>query len=319
MNALSSNTAWANTWHRPWGSLSDNDWTVVVDESIPGWRHTGLRVADLAVEPLSLPANDRERLVIPLAGSCRVTYGVAGATGQIEQALVGRGSVFDGPSDVLYLPIETEAVVEGAGRIAIAEAPARRAHSPRYITSDDVPVELRGAGRSTRQVHNFGVPGVLDADRLIVCEVITPADNWSSYPPHKHDEHIEGKESRLEEIYYFETAVTRGATSPGPGADPIGYVRNYASAAGDVDTLAEVRSGDVALVPFGWHGPCMAAPGYDLYYLNVMAGPDEDRAWRISDDPAHAWVRSTWAEQEPDPRLPYTRGIDWRHEGTDRS
>jgi 5-deoxy-glucuronate isomerase len=83
-------------------------------------------------------------------------------------------------------------------------------------------------------------------------------------------------------------------------------MRNYGSSAGEIDTLEEVRTGDIGLVPFGWHGPCMAAPGYDLYYLNVMAGPSEERIWLISDDPAHAWVRETWNDQEPDPRLPYT-------------
>jgi 5-deoxy-glucuronate isomerase len=158
-------------------------------------------------------------------------------------------------------------------------------------------------------VHNFGTPERLAADRLIVCEVLTPAENWSSYPPHKHDEFIPGTESRLEEIYYFETAVSRGLASTQTDqatAQPFGFMRTYASDAGPIDTLAEVRSGDIALVPWGWHGPCVAAPGYDLYYLNVMAGPDPDRLWQITDDPAHAWIRDTWTGQDIDPRLPYT-------------
>ena len=74
--------------------------------------------------------------------------------------------------------------------------------------------------------------------------------------------------------------------------------------------LAEVGAGDVVLVPHGWHGPSMAAPGYDLYYLNVMAGPARERAWRFCDDPAHAWIRGTWAGQPIDPRLPMTRHRD---------
>jgi 5-deoxy-glucuronate isomerase len=220
------------------------------------------------------------------------------------QPLAGRESVFHGPTDVLYLPIGTRATIQGRGRIAVAEAPATVAHPVAYIAAADVPVELRGAGRSSRQVHNFGTPQALAADRLIVCEVITPAENWSSYPPHKHDESVAGSESRLEEIYYFETATTRGSAAP-PTAEPFGYMRTYSSAAGDIDTLAEVRSGDIALVPFGWHGPCVAAPGYDLYYLNVMAGPDAERSWLITDDPAHAWIRETWVGQDVDPRLPY--------------
>ena len=100
----------------------------------------------------------------------------------------------------------------------------------------------------------------------------------------------------LEEIYYFEVA-------PGPVGAGTAYQRVYGEPDRPVDVLAEVRSGDVVLIPHGWHGPSMAAPGYDLYYLNVMAGPG-DRAWRFRDDPAHAWIRDTWADKAMDPRLP---------------
>ena len=167
----------------------------------------------------------------------------------------------------------------------------------------DVPVELRGAGLASREVRNFGIPGVLDADSIIACEVVTPGGNWSSYPPHKHDEERPGVETELEEIYYFEVAPSAGAPEAA-GSSPVGYQRVYGTDERPIDVLAEVRSGDVVLVPHGWHGPAMAAPGYDLYYLNVMAGPGAERAWLICDDPAHGWVRDTWSDQPVDPRLP---------------
>lgn len=285
-----------NEWFHPRGSLARGAWESVVDRRIPGWRHTGLRVGDPA-SGLLLPAGPVERMVVPLTGSATVV------AGDREWQLAGRRSVFDGPSDVLYLGVGTGATVTGSGRVAIAEAPADRALPPVLLHAADVPVEIRGGGRSTRQVHNFGVPGALPAQKLIVCEVITPAANWSSYPPHKHD-HADAHESRLEEIYYFETAPARGTAAPG-SADPFGVFVAYSSAAGRIDTNAVVRTGDVALVPYGYHGPAVAAPGYDLYYLNVMAGPDPERAWLITDDPAHGWVRDGWAGQDPDPRLPY--------------
>jgi 5-deoxy-glucuronate isomerase len=78
----------------------------------------------------------------------------------------------------------------------------------------------------------------------------------------------------------------------------------YGTAERPVDVLAEVRTGDVVVVPHGWHGPAMAPPGYDMYYLNVMAGPGR-REWLVRDDPDHAWVRQTWALQKVDPRLPF--------------
>jgi len=139
------------------------------------------------------------------------------------------------------------------------------------------------------------MPGSFDADRLMACEVVTPSGNWSSYPPHKHDEERSG-ETELEEIYYFEVAPGRS------GEEGFAYQRLYGTPERPVDLLAEVRTGDVVLIPHGYHGPSMAPPGYDLYYLNVMAGPGE-RAWLAADDPAHAWVRSTWADQPVDPRL----------------
>lgn len=286
-------------------SLARDGWESVVDKTIDGWKYTGIRVAELSGTSVPLEAAEVERIIVPLSGSYTVTYQLADEPGSFTQVLAGRKSVFHGPTDVLYLPTGTDAEITGTGRVAVAEAPTDKHFPVAYISAEGVPVELRGAGRSSRQVHNFGTPQALSADRLIVCEVITPAENWSSYPPHKHDEHIPGHESHLEEIYYFETATAKGLNAP-TEAEPFGYMRTYASAAGPIDTLEEVHSGDIALVPHGWHGPCVAAPGYDLYYLNVMAGPDPDRVWQISDDPAHAWIRETWNGQEIDPRLPYT-------------
>ena len=148
--------------------------------------------------------------------------------------------------------------------------------------------------------------------------MVTPAGNWSSYPPHKHDEDRPGVETELEEIYYFQVRSTERSeldrtsdelpAEGGPRSSPregFGYQRVYGTDERPIDVLAEVRSGDVVLVPHGWHGPAMAAPGYDLYYLNVMAGPGDERAWLICDDPAHGWVRDTWATQQVDPRLPF--------------
>ena len=293
-------------WFYPRGTLRRDRWESVVDSSIDGWHHTGLRVVELAEGgEVVVDAEAVERMVVPLSGGCTVDYEAPGDTGVI--ILTGRSSVFDGPSDVAYLPTGTSMVLRGSGRIALAQAPTSVVHPVQVISPEGIPVELRGAGRSSRQVHNFGTPGTpgtFVADKLIVCEVITPAENWSSYPPHKHDESLPGHESALEEIYYFESEVVRGATA-NVHADPFGMFATYASSADPIAINSLVRTGDVALVPYGYHGPAVAAPGYDLYYLNVMAGPGSDRAWLISDDPQHAWIRSTWDGQEIDPRLPF--------------
>ncbi|MFZ6991122.1 5-deoxy-glucuronate isomerase [Curtobacterium sp. RRHDQ66] len=288
-----------DNWFIPAGSRPDGGWTDVVDGRIEGWAHTGLRTGTLTDGgSLELDAAAVERLVVPLSGSFTVVHD------GVTQVLEGRDSVFDGPTDVLYLGSGTAATITGVGRLAVAEAPTDETKPSTYIPRQDVPVELRGAGQSSRQVHNFGTPAALDAAEFIVCEVITPAGNWSSYPPHKHDTKVPGAESNLEEIYYYESAVARGVDAPA-SADPFALHRTYASDDRAIDEFREVRTGDIALVPYGWHGPAVAAPGYDMYYLNVMAGPDPERVWNITDDPAHGWVRQVWETETIDPRLPY--------------
>jgi 5-deoxy-glucuronate isomerase len=164
---------------------------------------------------------------------------------------------------------------------------------------------MRGAGQASRQVNNFGTPSVLNADSIIACEVLTPAGNWSSYPPHKHDEHHEDQESVLEEIYYFEMRAEGSSVTEAESASAFGFQRVYGTRDRPINLLTEVHNGDVVLVPHGFHGPAMAPPGYDMYYLNVMAGPGARREWLVRDDPDHAWVRKTWVSQKVDSRLPF--------------
>jgi 5-deoxy-glucuronate isomerase len=276
------------------GEASLAPFTLEITPKSAGWGYCGLRVLELAPgQSQMLATGDSETLVLSLAGSARVDV-----EGQ-SFALTGRESVFSGVSDVVYVPRDATFVIssEAGGRFALPSAYCENRLAPAYVPPASVPVEMRGAGSASRQVNNFGVPGVLDADRLIACEVLTPGGNWSSYPPHKHDEEREG-EAQLEEIYYFEVAA-------GPQGPGIGYQRVYGHDGADIDLTAEVRDGDVVLIPHGWHGPSIAAPGYDLYYLNVMAGPGAERAWLICDDPQHAWIRDTWADQDIDPRLPF--------------
>jgi 5-deoxy-glucuronate isomerase len=289
-------------WHYPKGSTAAEGWDTVIGRSTPGWAHTGLRIGTLTPEGrLTLPAADVERIVLPLAGHAAVT--LADGT---EFTLAGRPDVFAGPTDMAYLGPLTPATLTGAGRVAVAEAHATAPRPARRLPAGAVPVELRGSGNCSREVRNFAVPvpGALEAESIIACEVLTPGGNWSSYPPHKHDAELAGVETELEEIYYFELRAEPGPVVP-ERCQPLGYQRVSASDARDIDVLAEVRDGDAVLVPFGWHGPSMAAPGYDMYYLNVMAGPGRERAWRITDHPDQAWIRATWAGAATDPRLPF--------------
>jgi 5-deoxy-glucuronate isomerase len=282
----------ALNWHFPAGSAADGREIVRITPEVARWGYSGLRVLDLAAGEVELgDTGGNEMIVLPLTGSCGVDTDAGGAD------LAGRADVFSAVTDCAYVPRDTAYRIstEQGGRFALASARSDAEGLPfRHVKADEVRVEIRGAGACSRRVNNFGTPDVLEADRLIACEVFTPAGNWSSFPPHKHDTERPG-ESVLEEIYYFEVA-------DGPSGPGLAYQRVYGTPDRPADVLAEVRSGDVVIVPHGWHGPSMAVPGYDLYYLNVMAGPGR-REWLICDDPAHSWVREQWKNQPVDPRV----------------
>jgi 5-deoxy-glucuronate isomerase len=273
------------------GTLARPPWALELTADDAEWTWSSLRVLELpAGSSCSFETKDDEILVVPLEGSCDV------ASGGMAFALAGREDVFCGASDFAYVPKDAQVTVSSieGGRFAVPGARASKRLPFRYQPADKVVVELRGAGRCSRRVTNLCMGGEFAADMLIVCEVFTPSGNWSSYPPHKHDEDRPG-EAVLEEIYYFEVA-------DGPGGPGVAFQRVYGTADRPIDVLAEVRSGDIVLVPHGWHGPSMAPPGYDLYYLNVMAGPGR-REWLATNDPTYSWVRDTWADEEVDPRI----------------
>jgi len=283
--------------HLRHGTAGAGPYALEITPESAGWGYSGLRVLELAPGGAhALATGDDEIIVLPLSGGC--TVAVDGEAFVLE----GREAVFSALTDFLYVPRDArlEVASDGGGRFALASSRADRRLEVRHVPADRIAVELRGAGQASRQVNNFCAPEAFAADRLIAVEVLTPAGNWSSYPPHKHDEEVPGTETALEEIYYFEVAASR-AGDPG-----LAYQRVYGSGPGrEIDVTAEVRSGDAIVMPHGYHGPSMAAPGYHLYYLNVMAGPGE-RAWRFTDDPAHAWIRAAWEDQDLDPRLPLT-------------
>ncbi|WP_369069680.1 5-deoxy-glucuronate isomerase [Kineococcus terrestris] len=285
--------------HLPAGSAARDGFDLVVTPESAGWGFSSLRTLTLP------PGGERtfstgrdEVLVLPLSGSARVEV-----DGEVLE-LAGRASVFEGVTDFAYVGRDSDLTVSSAAGAVLSfpGARARRRLPFRYGPASGVPVELRGAGQCSRQVNNFATPQAFETDKLIACEVLTPAGNWSSYPPHRHDR-TSDVESELEEVYYFEFRGLGPAGTPRLD-DGVGYQRVYGEAERPVDVLEEVRSGDVVLIPHGWHGPSMASPAYDMYYLNVMAGPADERAWRICDDPAHGWVRSTWEGVPVDPRLP---------------
>ena len=267
--------------------LRDGEWDVV-DPASASWRYLSFRVDKLrASEHVSRSTGDEEVAFVPLAGTCAVE-----SDGR-HWELGGRTNVFAGMPWALYLPRGADYTLTAIGHaeVAIAGAVAEEDFEPRLVRPEDVEIEVRGSGNATRQINHIIKPE-FPAHRLLVVEVFTPAGNWSSYPPHKHDEDHPPGEVVLEEVYYYQTQQDP------PGAFAV--QRLYSPRHG-TDLTATVRDGDIMLVPHGYHTTC-AAHGYDLYYLNGLAG--DRRSMAAADDPSLAWIRPAWNNLEPDPRVP---------------
>ncbi len=204
----------------------------------------------------------------------------------------GRPNVFSGKAWTLYLSVNTRFTVTAITdcELAFCYCRAEDAHPPVLISPENVRVEIRGGANATRQINHILTPE-FPAQRLLVVEVYTPSGNWSSYPPHKHDVHNPPEEVDLEEIYYYR--IDR----------PKGYaIQRVYSRDGKLDETITVRDGELVLIPEGYH-PVVAAHGYNIYYLNVLAG--SARSMAAADDPDYAWVRKSWTFQ--DDRLPLVK------------
>lgn len=287
------------TWFHPAGTLKDGAADVHVTPENAGWAYSGLQVFTLSANnTVTVSLDDEEGVIVPLsARDVRVTV-----DGE-DFVLEGRDGVFDSVSDWIYAPVGSTVTLDGtSGEVAICTSRATEVFPVAHIAAADVSVEARGSGQATRQVTNIATPGSFTAAHKInVCEVITPGGNWSSWPPHRHDG-IGDCPTNNEEIYYFRIGHTDK-----PHGDPTGtgLFRVY-TVDGSVDETVTLRDGDVYVVPQGYHGPTVAPPEYPMYFLNVLAGPADDRTMAFCDDPAHHWIRDSWNTQTPDPRLPWT-------------
>jgi 5-deoxy-glucuronate isomerase len=252
----------------------DADGSVLkVTPQSAGWVYVGFEVLKLdAGRTAERRADGKEVCLVPLSGRCAVS-----ADGNEWRDVGERESVFDGAPRALYLPPGTDYQLEAATdlELAVCSAQAERGAEPLLIQPGDIEVEIGGKGNMEREIR----PILMEdrpAERLLIVEVLTPNGHWSSYPPHKHDQDNPPDERYLEETYYHRIQPEQG----------FALQRVYTKDRSLDETLA-FQDGDVVLVPKGYH-VVSAPPGYDLYYLNVMAG--SVREWKIKNDPDHEWL-----------------------------
>jgi 5-deoxy-glucuronate isomerase len=264
---------------------------IYVTPPSAGWEHLSFAARRMRRgDRWEFETHEHELALVVLGGICQVTSN-AGSWSEIGR----RPHVFGGMPYTLYLPAETRFTVESTSElldIAYGWAIAQDVHPARLVKPADVEIEIRGGENVTRQINKMIPPG-FPCSRLVVVEVYTPSGNWSSYPPHKHDEHIVDAagtvvEADLEEVYFYKIDRPEG----------FAYQRIYTPDR-TLDELILARDSHLVLSPQGYH-PVVAAPGYNCYYLNMLAGSAQSLA--ATDDPEHTWVKKTWKEK--DPRLP---------------
>ena len=238
-------------------------------------------------ETLSLHTQGEEMALVFLSGQCVADWG----EGKVP--IGGRKTVFDGLPYALYLPSGNSVTLKAETVCEIAECrvPSTASLQPTIISPRDISSNLRGGENASRQIVDV-MPPEFPADKLVVVEVYTPGGNWSSYPPHKHEVHNPPIEADLDEIYYYRMK------------NPHAFAfQNLYSSDRTRSSVLKVHDGDAVLVRDGYH-PVVAGPGYDVYYLNFLAGTS--RSMMVTEDPEHVWLRSSW--KQTDARLPLVRG-----------
>ena len=280
------------------GGSADPDVIVEVTPALAGWDFIYFQVRRLGPgASWQFETGAHELALVPLSGVISVESN-RGAWPTVG----GRANVFAGLPHALYLPRNTTLTVraDAPAEFAAAWAAADQDFAPCLITPADVPTEIRGGDHATRQINGI-LPAGFPCQRLVVVEVYTPAGNWSSYPPHKHDIHKTGPDGKvleadLEEIYYYKIDRPEGFALQRIYTEPESPLHR---AGAPIDTALVLHSDDAVVVPEGHH-PVSSPPGYTTYYLNVLAGSAQSLA--NSEDQAHAWVKDTYAGQ--DPRVP---------------
>ena len=280
------------------GNAAGPDVIVEVTPPIAGWDTIHFQVRRLAAGlTWRFQTGGHELALVMLSGTLDV------ATDRGHWRGIGhRPSVFSGLPHALYLPPQTALAVTAQidCQFAVAWVAADGRYEPRLITPADVGIEIRGGGHATRQINSILPPG-FPCQRLVVVEVYTPAGNWSSYPPHKHDVHTVDAngnlvQADLDEIYYYKIDRPEGYALQRVYTDADSPLHR---AGFPIDATVVARNDDVVLIPEGYH-PVSSPVGYTTYYLNVLAGSAQSLA--AKDDPDYAWIKDSY--QTVDPRVP---------------
>jgi 5-deoxy-glucuronate isomerase len=282
---------------RPSTDPQDQDLILTITPDSAGWDFVSFQARRLSTgNRWSFNSSENELAIIVLSGAISVNSNRGSWEG------IERENVWTSAAAALYLPRRTEFIItaERDSEFAVTWVPTDEDHEPWLIQPQDVSISIRGGDNVSRQINDLLPPGS-PVHRLILVEVYTPSGNWSSYPPHKHDVHIEDEggnlvQADLEEVYFYKIDKPEGCAYQHVYTDENSPLQQ---AGYRIDALVRAENNCAVLIPEGYH-PVVSAPGYTTYYLNVLAGSAQSLA--NQDDPRHSWVKESY--RGVDPRLP---------------
>jgi 5-deoxy-glucuronate isomerase len=281
----------------PSTNLQDPDLILAITPQSAGWDLISFQARRLSMgNRWSFNSGENELAIVILSGAISVNSNRGNWDG------IERDNVWTQAATALYLPRGSEFTITAArdSEFAVTWVPTDEDHKPWLIQPQDIPISIRGGDNVSRQINDLLPPGS-PVHRLILVEVYTPSGNWSSYPPHKHDVHIEHEdgnliEADLEEVYFYKIDRPEGYAYQHVYTDEHSPLQQTGY---PIDALVIAKNNCAVLIPEGYH-PVASAPGYTTYYLNVLAGSAQSLA--NQDDPHYSWVKESY--HSVDPRLP---------------
>lgn len=251
-----------------------NGYTKLCEAGTGSLKRLGFGMIELeAGETLPFYTEGQEAAFIMLEGHCNVVCG-----GMTWENIGNRSSVFENrKAESFYMPREQRLEIKAIDhvKIAVCCAPTPVKTEPQVLREDHVCLKLLGEQPYQRET-SFIIDENSNAVTLTIGEAYVTAGNWAGFPPHKHDENNMPAECVAEELYYF-------LFEPGQGF----AVQCLYTADGSLDEAYRVKNDELVEFPYGYH-TTVATPGYQTYFLWVMAG--DYQGFNRRNDPEHDWI-----------------------------
>jgi 5-deoxy-glucuronate isomerase len=224
-----------------------------------------------------------ETAIVPATGTVDVTV-----EGEHFVNIGQRGvDVWDGEPEGVYAPTGAKVhlvCTSVSAEIFVAGARFDGELMPFAVRAADIDKIQYGSDdtKTHRKIkHILGTKYHGQVGRLLVSELFTVGQGgWSGFPPHKHDTDRLPIETRHDETYNF-----RFRPNHGFGLQLVQLED------GKVGDAYHLMNGSTVVLEKGYH-PCVAAPGYEMYYFTILGGLSQRSLVQFF-QPTHAYQVET--------------------------